>query len=50
LLFGKNKGVYRITFDVREDEHHVRVLRVWHSSRDVLTAANVEDEPANGSE
>jgi plasmid stabilization system protein ParE len=43
LLYGKGKGIYRIIFDIREDEQHVRVLRVWHSSRDAITAADVED-------
>ena len=43
LLYGKGKGIYRIIFDIREDEQHVRVLRVWHASRDAITAANVVD-------
>ena len=30
LLYGKGRGVYRIIFHIREDEQHVRVLRVWH--------------------
>jgi plasmid stabilization system protein ParE len=42
LLFGKGNGVYRIIFHVREDEQHVRVLRVWHASRSAITAADVE--------
>jgi hypothetical protein len=43
LLYGKGRGVYRIIFDIREDEQHVRVLRVWHGFRDAITAADVED-------
>jgi plasmid stabilization system protein ParE len=43
LLFGKGNGVYRIVFHIREEEHHVRVLRIWRASRDVITAADVED-------
>jgi plasmid stabilization system protein ParE len=43
LLFGKGNGVYRIIFHVREDEQHVRVLRVWHASRDAITAADVAE-------
>ncbi len=43
LLFGEGKGVYRIIFHIREDEQHVRVLRVWHASRDAMTAADVEE-------
>jgi plasmid stabilization system protein ParE len=44
LLFGKGRGVYRIIFHIREDEPHVRVLRIWHAFRDVITAADVEEE------
>lgn len=42
LLYGKSRGVYRIIFHVAESDKHVRVLRIWHSSRDVLTAEDVE--------
>jgi plasmid stabilization system protein ParE len=43
LLYGKGKGIYRIIFEIREDEQHVRILRVWHASRDAISAAEVED-------
>ncbi len=43
LLFGKGKGVYRIIFHVQEGERHVRVLRIWHASRDAITATEVEE-------
>jgi plasmid stabilization system protein ParE len=43
LLYGKGRGTYRIIFDIRQEERHVRVLRIWHGSRDALTAADVED-------
>ena len=43
LLYGKGQGVYRIIFHVREDVQQVRVLRVWHASRDAITAGDVED-------
>jgi plasmid stabilization system protein ParE len=43
LLYGKGKGLYRIIFHIREEEQHVRVLRIWHASRDAITAADVED-------
>jgi plasmid stabilization system protein ParE len=43
LLYGKRNGVYRIIFHIREEERHVRVLRVWHASRDTITAADVEE-------
>ncbi len=42
LLFGKGNGVYRIIFHVQEDQQHVRVLRIWHASRDAITADDVE--------
>jgi len=43
LLHGKGKGLYRIIFHIREEEQHVRVLRIWHASRDAITAADAED-------
>ncbi len=43
LLYGKGRGVCRIVFDIREEQRHVRVLRIWHSSHDAITAADVED-------
>src|SRR5208283_5329006 len=43
LLFGKGNGVYRIIFHINEDERHVRLLRVWHASRDAITAADVAE-------
>ena len=42
LLYGKGRGVYRIVFHIREEERHVRVLRIWHASRDALTSDDVE--------
>ena len=42
LLYGKGRGVYRIIFHTAEAEQHVRVLRIWHGSRDALTAEDVE--------
>jgi plasmid stabilization system protein ParE len=42
LLYGKGKGVYRIIFHIREDEQHVRILRIWHSSRDAITIDDVK--------
>jgi plasmid stabilization system protein ParE len=43
LLFGKERGMYRIIFHIREDEQHVRVLRIWHAFRDAITAVDVEE-------
>jgi plasmid stabilization system protein ParE len=44
LLYGKGKGVFRIIFHTIEEEKHVQVLRIWHASRDAITAADVADE------
>ena len=43
LLYGKGKGVYRVIFHIREGEQHVRVLRIWHASRDAITAEDMEE-------
>ena len=45
LLYGKRSGQYRIIFDIQEESEdgpRVRVLRIWHGSRDALSAADVE--------
>lgn len=42
LLYGKGNSVYRIIFHIRQDEQHVRILRIWHGSRNAITAADVE--------
>ncbi len=45
LLYGKRSGQYRIIFDIQEESEEgprVRVLRIWHGSRDALTAADIE--------
>jgi len=47
LLYGKRTGQYRIIFDIQEtsaEGQRVRVLRIWHGSRDALTAADIETE------
>jgi hypothetical protein len=43
LLYGKGRGVYRIACHVRDDEQHVRVLRIWHCFRGTITSADIED-------
>jgi plasmid stabilization system protein ParE len=43
LAFGKGKGLYRIIFHIREDDQQVLVLRLWHASRDAITAADMEE-------
>jgi plasmid stabilization system protein ParE len=40
LLYGKGNGVYRIIFHIQDDDQHVRVLRIWHASRDAVTATD----------
>lgn len=42
LLLGRGHGAYRIIFEFQEDTRQVRVLLVWHGSRDAITAADVE--------
>src|SRR5271157_3741127 len=41
LLYGKGNGVHRIIFHVREHEQDGRILRIWHASRDAITADDV---------
>jgi plasmid stabilization system protein ParE len=36
-------GTYRIIFHVQKDEQHVRILRIWHGSRNALTADDVKE-------
>ena len=45
LLYGKGNVVYRIIFQIQEDEQHVRVLRVWHASRDAITVDDMHFGP-----
>ncbi len=40
LLFGKGTGLYRIVFYIIEEDRHVRVLRIWHGSRDALNSVD----------
>ena len=45
LLYGKGTGVYRVIFDIQEDSvegPRIRILRVWHGSRDRLRAEDLE--------
>jgi plasmid stabilization system protein ParE len=43
LLYGRGNGTYRIIFHVQKDEQHVRILRIWHGSRNALTADDVKE-------
>jgi plasmid stabilization system protein ParE len=42
LLYGKGRGVYRIIFHISGEGQHVSVLRIWHASRDAITADDVK--------
>jgi hypothetical protein len=47
LLYGKRTGVYRIIFDIQEtseEGRRVRVLRIWHGTRDRITTEDIETE------
>lgn len=44
LLYGKGSGVYRIIFHIQANEQHVRVLRIWHASRDTISSSDLEPE------
>ena len=38
LIYGKRNQTYKVFFEVREDEKVVRIYRIWHSSKDWLSA------------
>jgi plasmid stabilization system protein ParE len=47
LLYGKRSAVYRIIFDIQDESEEgprVRVLRIWHGARDVISAEDMETE------
>jgi plasmid stabilization system protein ParE len=47
LLYGKRSGQYRIIFDIQEasdDGPCVRVLRIWHGSREAITMADITSD------
>jgi toxin ParE1/3/4 len=41
LLYGKTRGVYRLIFNIQEKDRHVRILRIWHASRDAITSEDI---------
>lgn len=46
LLYGKRTSAYRIIFEIKEDTTEdpiVRILRVWHGSRDVIRPEDLEE-------
>ena len=47
LVYGQRTGAYRIIFDIQEASQEgprVRVLRLWHGTRDRLTAEDIATE------
>ena len=47
LLYGRRTAIYRIIFDIQEEAEEgplVRVLRIWHGARDVITVADLETD------
>jgi toxin ParE1/3/4 len=47
LLYGKRTGIYRIIFDIQEQSEDgplVRVFRIWHGTRDAITAEDIATE------
>jgi plasmid stabilization system protein ParE len=47
LLYGKRPSIYRIIFDIQEKSEEgprVRVLRIWHGSRDAITLDDITVE------
>jgi plasmid stabilization system protein ParE len=51
LLYGKRSGMQRIIFDMQEQSEEgprVRILRIWHGSRDRLRAEDIESEETGG--
>src|SRR6266851_5337025 len=49
LVYGKRSGIHRIIFDIQEQSDEgprVRVLRVWHGSRERLRVEDIAGEEA----
>lgn len=47
LLYGKRTSTYRIIFDIQEQSDEgprVRVLRIWHGTRDAITIEDLTAE------
>ena len=38
LIYGKKNQTYKIFFEIREEEKTVRIYRIWHSSKDWISA------------
>jgi plasmid stabilization system protein ParE len=38
LIYGKRNQTYKIFFEICEEEKAVRIYRVWHSSKDWISA------------
>lgn len=48
LLYGRRRGVYRVLFEVRDDEETVIILHVVHGARDYLRPDQAADQDENG--
>ena len=48
LLYGRRRRVYRVLFEVRDDEQTVIILHVLHGARDYLRPEQTQDEEENG--
>src|SRR5215212_4938393 len=44
LLYGRRRGVYRVLFEVRDDEQTVTILHVIHGAREPLRSEPEGDE------
>jgi len=38
LIYGKKSQTYKVFFEIKEDEKAVRIYRIWHSSKDWISA------------
>jgi plasmid stabilization system protein ParE len=47
LLYGRRPHVYRVLFEVRDEEQTVTILHVVHGARDYLRPDRTEDEDDN---
>jgi plasmid stabilization system protein ParE len=43
LIYGKKTQMYKIYFEIREEEKTVRVYRIWHTSKESLIMEEGEE-------
>jgi plasmid stabilization system protein ParE len=48
LHYGRRRNVYRILFEIHEDERTVHIVHVAHGARDYLRPEPLGDEDQNG--